>query len=364
MCEAKTEQHTQTYKKYMNLLINTPDYSKPSSGGVASFYHGMLGYWHERVKYNVVGRRHGVSGALWLPFDVVKFVLALLFFRPDAVMVNPSLKRNALRRDFLFVRVARRLGFRVVVMLHGFDLQEAETIDKGWVVRHLNQASLVLTLAERFRLMMKEWGVTSPIALTTTKVEDRMIEHFDIQRRNGEIRHLLFLARVEKEKGVYELIDTFALLKQRHPELTLTVAGDGSEWGPLKCYAEERHIEGVNFTGMLNGEARIKAYQDADLFFFPSYGEGMPTVVLEAMAFGLPVITRYVGGLCDFFEDGKMGRITASLSPADFAALIAPLLADKALTQQISRYNHTYALKHFMASEVGKNLEETIKKHL
>lgn len=78
---------------------------------------------------------------------------------------------------------------------------------------------------------------------------------------------------------MYEVIDTFALLKQRHPELTLTVAGDGSEWEPLKCYAEERHIEGVNFTGMLNGEARIKAYQNADLFFFPSYGEGMPTVV-------------------------------------------------------------------------------------
>lgn len=45
----------------------------------------------------------------------------------------------------------------------------------------------------------------------------------------------------------------------------------------------------------------------------------MPTVVLEAMAFGLPVVTRAVGGLCDFFEDGKMGRITNSMNPMDYA---------------------------------------------
>lgn len=58
----------------MKLLINTPDYHNPSSGGVASYYYGMLGYWNENVKYNIIGRRRGLSGAAWLLWDVIKFI--------------------------------------------------------------------------------------------------------------------------------------------------------------------------------------------------------------------------------------------------------------------------------------------------
>ena len=174
----------------------------------------------------------------------------------------------------------------------------------------------------------------------------------------------MFLSRVEKAKGVYEVIDTFALLKNRHRDLTLTVVGGGSELDRLERYANEKNVEGVTFMGEKNGSERIKAYKNADLFFFPSHGEGMPTVVLEAMAFGLPVVTRYVGGLCDFFEDGKMGRITASKDPHEFADMIETFLHDEEHTKQVSLYNHEYALQHFMASKVGVKIEELIKYHI
>lgn len=86
----------------------------------------------------------------------------------------------------------------------------------------------------------------------------------------------------------------------------------------------------------------------------------MPTVVLEAMAFGLPVITRYVGGLCDFFEDGKMGRITDSMDSNVYAELTEPLLNNPIVAKDISRYNHEYALSHFMASKVAENIESIV----
>lgn len=347
----------------MKILINTPDYTKPSSGGVASFYHGMMGYWNEDVRYNVVGRRHGLSGALWMSWDIVKFVITLLLFRPNCVVVNPSLMPNALRRDFTFMGLAKWLGFKVVVIMHGFDLNVAETINHEWVKENLNKASLVLTLAEKFRGIMRGWGVTVPIELTTTKVEDRMIDGFDINSRDGSVRNILFLSRVIKAKGVYEMIDTFALLKNKHHELTLTVVGDGLELDSLKRYTREKNVDGVSFTGELNGDVRIKAYKDADLFFFPSYGEGMPTVVLEAMAFGLPVVTRYVGGLCDFFEDGKMGCITDSLNPVDFSDMIERFVNDKEFARSVSIYNNRFALNNFMASKVGVKIERLIKKY-
>ena len=90
----------------------------------------------------------------------------------------------------------------------------------------------------------------------------------------------------------------------------------------------------------------------------------MPTVVLEAMAFGLPVFTRKVGGLADFFENGKMGYITDSLDPKDFAEAMIPYLEDIEQTKKVSQYNAKYAKEHFMASSVAKQIENTIKETL
>ncbi|MCS2389080.1 glycosyltransferase [Bacteroides thetaiotaomicron] len=88
----------------------------------------------------------------------------------------------------------------------------------------------------------------------------------------------------------------------------------------------------------------------------------MPTVVLEAMAFGLPVFTRNVGGLIDFFENGKMGYITDSMDPKDFADAISSYIEDVKLTKATSLYNYEYARKHFMASFVAVSIEKQLKK--
>lgn len=348
----------------MKILVNTPNYNNPSSGGVASFYYGMLGYWNEDVKYNVVGRRKNISGAIWLPFDAIKFIYKLFFWRPDMVVVNPSLFMDALLRDFFFLRIARLLGFPVSVIIHGFNLEVAHTINHQWVSRNLNKASLVMVLANQFKDILKSWKVNVPIELITTKVEDRMLEGFDINARKGKVNNILFLSRIVREKGVYETIDTFAILKSKHPELRLTMVGNGSELEKLKNYVYKNHIKDVRFTGALAGEERLRAYREADFFFFSSYGEGMPTVVLEAMAFGLPVVTRTVGGLVDFFEDGKMGRITDSLDPKIFAELVEPYMNDSEYCLRTSRYNYDYAKEHFMATKVGRKIEKLLNVQL
>lgn len=348
----------------MKILINTPNYKDPSSGGVASFYSGMIGYWHEDVKYNMVGRRRRISGAIWLPFDVFKFIFKLLIWKPDIVVVNPSLFLDALLRDFLFLRIARILGFPVSVIIHGFNLEVAKHINHQWVSGNLNKAVLVMVLANQFKDILKSWKVYVPIELITTKVEDRMLDGFDISSRLGKVNNILFLSRMVKEKGVYETIDTFNILKSKHTELRLTMVGNGNELEMLKKYVSKNQIKDVTFMGALSGEERLRAYRKADFFFFPSYGEGMPTVVLEAMAFGLPVVTRRVGGLVDFFEDGKMGRITDSLDPREFAELMEPYINNAEYCLQTSHYNYEYAQEHFMATKVGRKIEKLMKNYL
>lgn len=82
----------------------------------------------------------------------------------------------------------------------------------------------------------------------------------------------------------------------------------------------------------------------------------MPNAVLEAMAFGLPVLTRPVGGLKDFFEDNRMGFITESKNPTIFAELLGRLVEDSGLRYAMGEYNRHYALERFSASNVAAKL--------
>lgn len=348
----------------VKVLVNIP--SKKLLGGVSGHYEGLKLFWTEKVKYNTVGRRKpgGVSGKYWLPWDILKFIFRLICFRPDVVLLNPSLGRTALKRDFVFMRLSRCLGSKVAVFIHGFDWDYARRIDKDWAAKNLNKAALIFVLAKAFEDEIRSWGVHVSVCLTTTKVNDVLLAGFDISsRQSGMLGNILFLSRVERTKGVFITVDAYKILKPLYPNLRLTIVGDGNDLEEAKEHVRQKGLPDVVFTGRLAGDDIAHAFREADVFFLPSYGEGMPTAVLEAMAFGLPVFTRNVGGLVDFFEDGKMGYITDSFAPDDFADALVPYLENPELVHRVALYNHQYAKQHFMASSVALQIEAALRKH-
>lgn len=346
----------------MKVLINTPNYHRPSLGGVASHYHGLQPYWKERVKYNIVGSRNGKrgEGKYWVLYDVLKFLLKIICFRPQVVLLNPSLAPNAIRRDLIFLRIATLLKRKVVVFFHGFNPDYAETINGEKFYRDFRDADAFMVLSQRAKRYLLGWGIKVPIYLTMTKVDNRMLEGFDIRCRDGVINEILFLSRIEKEKGIFEALECFQMLRCAYPELRFSVVGDGTALDSAKQYVQDAKIENVCFRGKLVGKDLADAYIHADLYLFPSYHEGMPTTVLEAMAFGLPVITRPVGGLVDFFKMGQMGEMIDSLEPSDFISPIEKYLEDGELAKRVSLYNFEYAKNHFLASIVASKIEQIL----
>ncbi len=346
----------------MKILINTPNYKDPASGGVANHFFGLFPYWNESVKYNIVGRRGKLlSGLFWLPWDIVKFIFLLAFFHPDVVMLNPSLGETALKRDFLFLRLSRFFKFKTIVHFHGFNPAYAEKCNHKWIANNLNEAQLILVLAGRFKNILTTWGITTPICLTSTKVDDRLTNGFSLSQKSSEVKSILFLCRIERDKGIFLALDVFALLQQLYPELRFTVTGDGSDLETAKQYAVEKDIRNIVFTGKLSGKKLIDTFVSNDLYLFTSFHEGMPTSVLEAMAFGLPVFTSAVGGLVDFFENNKMGFMTDSFNAKYFVEAIVPYIEDDDLRKRVSQYNYNYAHQHFMASRVAKNIENLLR---
>jgi len=146
-------------------------------------------------------------------------------------------------------------------------------------------------------------------------------------------------------------------VKGAYPFVSLTVAGDGSHLKQAVEYARMRNLDGVSFIGHVDGARKYQIFQEADVFLFPSYGEGLPLSVLEAMASGLPVVTSAVGGLCDFFEDGRMGFITKNRDPHVLAELVTRLLDNVDLRNRIITFNQNFARTRFTSAQVAAQME-------
>ena len=132
-----------------------------------------------------------------------------------------------------------------------------------------------------------------------------------------------------------------------------------------KNYVLRKELKDIKFVGYVKGKEQKNVYNNSDFYLFPTtHGEGIPISVLEAMAFGLPVVTRSVGGLKDFFKNGKMGFITESKNPKIFAKFIEKMILDIDLRYKIGLYNYKYAREYFLSSKVAKHLEDIWEKVL
>lgn len=197
----------------MKVLINTP--SLKFVGGVSNHYIGLKPYWSQTVKYNTVGTRNKKGhGIYWLAWDIIIFLIKLICFKPDVIILNPSLDNNAIKRDTIFINIALLFHIKTFVFIHGWNVNYEELINKNKFVNKINKTNGVFVLANEFKNKLLTWGVSTPIYLTTTKVDNNLLNTFNINSRKGSVETLLFLSRIEKEKGIFIAIDTLCILKK------------------------------------------------------------------------------------------------------------------------------------------------------
>ncbi|MFC2170857.1 glycosyltransferase, partial [Calditrichota bacterium] len=119
-------------------------------------------------------------------------------------------------------------------------------------------------------------------------------------RKQHQGTHLLYIGHITPEKGVFELIDAFDILSKKHNNLSLTIRGTGrSKPQLIKLLNERKLTDIIKFPDQLDEEELITLFQSADIFVFPSYAEGLPNAVVEAVASSLPVVTSDVGGVTE-----------------------------------------------------------------
>jgi glycosyltransferase involved in cell wall biosynthesis len=161
---------------------------------------------------------------------------------------------------------------------------------------------------------------------------------YHVRRHSGRGSRLLFTGRLSEMKGIPILLSAIATLKDSWPELIVDLAGDGPDRGVIEAEIQRLGIaEHVRILGYQSSEQVRELLRHADVFVLPSFAEGVPVVLMEAMASGVPVIATRIAGIPELVEDGVSGLLTA---PGDSAALVAAidrLLSDGALRERLAR---------------------------
>jgi len=165
------------------------------------------------------------------------------------------------------------------------------------------------------------------------------------------------VGRLHRQKGFTDLITALAQVREHLPAVRLLLVGDGELRGDLEAHAQALGLsEVVTFAGLRTDIPEILA--ELDLFALPSLWEGLPNVVLEAMAAGLPVVATAVGGTPEVVVDGVSGLLVPPHDPAALAEALVFLLRDPGMRRKIGQAGRKRVGQCFSVGQMVRKTED------
>lgn len=343
------------------ILIVTPKLS--IAGGVSAYWNAILPILYHKNNLNIThieigGHGKNIFGILLDQWNFNK----VLRQETDLAFLNPSLGMKSFFRDAFFAKQLLRKKIPFMVFFHGWDLDFEKKVEDKYMTFFLNtfgQAKKIFVLSTDFKNKILEWGYKGEVVIETTTLDSILINDFSIEEKQQKIattdkKKILFLARLVREKGVFELVGAFESISKKLNDVELIIAGDGEDFQKLKQRVSK--VSNVRVTGYVDGEDKVNLFKDCYIYCMPSYSEGLPISILEAMAFGVSIVTTDVGGLKEFFKSGEMGYFVKTHNVKDLEEKLLMLLTDIEKVKKISTHNYEYAQKYLLNTVVAKRI--------
>lgn len=164
----------------------------------------------------------------------------------------------------------------------------------------------------------------------------------------GRPFHVACVGQLQPAKGLHVLLDAAALLRAQGRNLRVTLVGDGPYAASLAERARSTGVD-VVFTGRLNQDRVRAVYADSDAFVLASFAEGVPVVLMEAMACGVPCVATRIAGIPELIRDGVDGLLVTPSDVEELARAVATLMDDDQISRRLAnsaraRVGELYAL--------------------
>lgn len=337
-------------------MIGTPLDGRGGMSSVVAAYRDGGFFEHCGIRYlspvtaGGTAKKASVASAVWFQF---LFLLVAGHVRLVHVHVASGI---SFWRKSVFCWLAYLFRRPVILHVHGGNFPEFFARSPAWARRYIRATML---RAWRVVVLSDSWvsklGAIVP-AENCLAMANPVVAWPLPKRMHGEEIRFLFLGRLERDKGIYELLAAFARVCERVP-CRLMLGGDG-ELKPVLALANELGVDSrVDFLGWVTGEAKRRAFGDADIFVLPSHIEGLPVSMLEAMHCGLPIVICPVGSIPEVLCDEQDALFIPPQNAEKLADAMIRLAVDSGLRKRLGTAGQRVFTHRFSADAVLPRLE-------
>lgn len=277
--------------------------------------------------------------------------------RPELVYVTPNACGGAFYKDFIVVQMLKRMGCRVVLHYHnkGVATRQERPLD-NWLYRRFFKDVKVMLLAEALYKDVSKYVDREDVMICGNGIPD--VDSGTHADKDNDMPRLLFLSNMLTTKGVWELVEALAILKEKGLRFACDFVGGWKDITPeiFDNRLREKGLTGcVQAHGAKYGQEKEAFFDRADIFVFPTFyhNECFPLVLLEAMSHGIACVSTNEGGITSIIDNGKTGILVEKQNSQQLAAALEDLLNDMdrchAMGQEgLKRYRQEFTLQRFV----------------
>jgi len=282
-------------------------YKKNAAGGMASVIQYYEKYFHElqyipswRDKNPMVKIFYAIRAYILVTFK-------LIFKRGIAIVHIHTAADKSFIRKSIFVQLAKTFNKKVILHIHGSRFKDFynESKNKKGILDILQKTNKVVVLSESW----KEWFIKIGIDPQKIVVLNHLVDYPVIKEVNKENKvKILFMGEIGQRKGVFDIIEVLNQNKDFFKDhIVLKIGGNKETTKLIKLINEYNLSDFVEFEGWVSGDKKSDLLNWADIFVLPSFNEGLPIAILEAMSYGKAIISSPVGGIAEIVKNNKNG---------------------------------------------------------
>lgn len=242
---------------------------------------------------------------------IIAYITFLLCHKNFDILHVHLSSRNSTWRKSKFIKKAHKFGMKIIIHLHGsefeiFYVDECDDKKKKKIKDIFSMADKIIALSDEWKVFLLKHSLGTD---ENVDVIYNSVPIPDYIKNDFSSRNVLFLGRLGERKGTYDLLQIAPKIIERYPDALFYLGGDGDIKQINKICIEQNIQDNVELIGWVKGKEKEDYFKKCSIYILPSYAEGMPMSVLEAMSYSLATVSTYVGGIPNIITDKVDGLL-------------------------------------------------------
>lgn len=345
----------------MKVLIVGPSPTK-SKGGMATVIQEILESDILNNEFDLEIHESYRDGNIFyrLLFSIYSFIKFLFIYNKYDIFHLHIASNGSTFRKMLYVRLIKQYNKKLILHIHGGQYiefyEKLSKKNKKKVIEFLNKADYVIALSEKWKECFEiKFNLKNCIVLQNG-VD---IKKYERAKKYPEKlnKKFLFLGRVVKDKGIFDLIEAIYIVVKKHKDVQIYIGGEGDTVKVSNLIMKYKLEKNIKLVGWLDKEKKITILSKVDTFILPSHCEALPMSILEAMACGKAIISTKVGAIPEIISENN-GILVEAKNITEIAEAIIKCCEDDLWMQKVYSVNIDKIFNFYNMEYIHKKLKK------